>query len=150
MERADGRAQRLSTEPRIARKLIVGNTLCVKVRQGLESGISPEQLAGLLWRMHEPVSLCHEKIYQAIYVILKGELRTEMITLLRQGYNKCRPRTRGADRRGQILNMTSIHLQPADIQERLVPDHLEGDHIKGLSSQSQGAPWWSTKHTIWL
>ena len=127
----------------------MGITLCVKVRQGLVSGLSPEQVAGLLWRMDEPLSLCHETIYQAIYVIPKGELRTEVIALLRQGYNKS-TRIRRSDRRGQIPNMTSIDLWPADIQERLVPYYLEGDHIKGSSSRSQGAPWWSTKHAIWL
>jgi IS30 family transposase len=140
LERADGRVQRLSTKPQIARKLLVGNTLCVKVRQGLVSGLSPEQVAGLLWRMDEPLNLCHETIYQAIYVIPKGELRTEVIALLRQGYNKS-IRTWGSDRHGLIPSMTSIDLRPADIQERLVPDHLEGDHITGSSSRSQGAPW---------
>ena len=135
--RADGRAQRLSAKPRIARKLVAGNALWVKVRQGLKSGLSPEQVAGLLCRMDEPVTLSHETIYQAIYVMPKGELRTEMIALLRQGHHKRRPRARGDDRRGQIPNMTNIDLRPADIQERLVPGHWEGDHIKGSSNRSQ-------------
>ena len=87
--------------------------------------------------MDQPISLSHETIYQAIYVMPKGELRTQMIALLRQGHHKRRPRARGADRRGQIPNMTSIDVRPADICERLVPGHWEGDHIKGSSSRSQ-------------
>ena len=72
----------------------------------------------------------------------KGELRTETIALLRHGHNKRRPRSRGDDRRGQIPNMTSIDLRPADIEERLVPGHWgersEGhDHIKGTGNRSQ-------------
>lgn len=135
--RANDRAHRLAIKPRSPRKLVVGNALWVKVRQGLKSGLSPEQVAGLLWRMDEPISLSHETIYQAIYVMPKGELRTQMIALLRHGHNKRRPRARGVDRRGQIPNMTSIDLRPADIQERLVPGHWEGDHIKGSSNRSQ-------------
>ena len=67
----------------------------------------------------------------------KGELRDEMIALLRQGHNKHHPRTRGVDRRGQITNMTRIDLGSMDIQERFVLGHWEGDHIKGSSNHSQ-------------
>ncbi len=38
--------------------------------------------------MNEPVRLCHETIYQAIYMMPKGELRTDTIALLRFGHNK--------------------------------------------------------------
>lgn len=67
----------------------------------------------------------HETIYQAIYVMPKGKLRTETIALLRFGHNKRRPRARGRDRRGQIPNMTSIDQRPDDIAERLVPGHAD-------------------------
>jgi len=46
-----------------------------------------------------------------------------MIALLRFGHNKRRPRSCGIDRRGQIPDMISIDLRPADIAERLVPGH---------------------------
>ncbi len=93
-------------------------------------------------RMNEPIRLCHETIYQATYAMPKGGLRTDMIALLRFGHTKRRPRSRGVDRRGQIPNMTSIDLRPADIAERLVPGHWgersEGhDHIKGAGNRSQ-------------
>lgn len=135
--RANHRARRLSVIPRVARKLVVGNLLWKKVSDGLQQGLSPEQVAGTLARMDEPVRLCHESIYTAIYAMPKGGLRTETIALLRFGHKKRRPRSRGTDRRGQIPNMTSIDLRPADIEERLVPGHWEGDHIKGASNQSQ-------------
>ena len=135
--RATLRARRLLVKPRVERKLVVGNSLWKKVSDGLHRGLSPEQVAGTLKRMNEPERLCHETIYQAIYAMPKGELRTETIALLRQGHNKRRPRARGEDRRGQIPNMTSIDLRPADIEERLVPGHWEGDHIKGAGNRSQ-------------
>ena len=135
--RANLRARTLLVVPRVKRKLVVGNVLWGKVRDGLQQGLSPEQVAGTLVRMNEPVRLSHETIYQAIYMMPKGELRTDMIALLRFGHGKRRPRTRGCDRRGQIPDMTSIDQRPADIAERLVPGHWEGDHIKGKGNHSQ-------------
>ena len=134
---AHQRSERLAKVARVKRKLIIGNPLWLRVKDALQQGLSPEQIAGIMSRMNEPIRLCHETIYQAIYVLPKGELRTEMIALLRFGHNKRRPRARGSDRRGQIPNMTSIDQRPADIAERLIPGHWEGDHIKGASNRSQ-------------
>lgn len=134
---ANKRAERLSSIPRVTRKLVVGNLLWDKVMDGLKQGLSPEQISGTMSRMNESIQLCHETIYQAIYVMPKGQLRTEAIGLLRFGHKKRRPRTRGSDRRGQIPNMTSIEQRPEDIEERLVPGHWEGDHIKGKGNRSQ-------------
>lgn len=135
--RAHRRARDLSAKPRVERKLVVGNPLWGQVNEGLRRGLSPEQIAGTLRRMNEPVRLCHETIYQAIYAMPKGELRTDTIALLRFGHTKRRPRARGNDRRGQIPDMTSIDVRPADIAERLVPGHWEGDHLKGAGNRSQ-------------
>ena len=65
-------------------------------------------------------------------------LRTETIALLRFGRNKRSPRSRGCDRRGQTPNMTIIDQRPADIAERLVPGHWEGDHSKGAANRHVG------------
>ena len=134
---ANGRAKKLAAIPRIQRKLKEGSPLWAHVKDGLQRGLSPEQISGTLSRMNEPIHLCHETIYQAIYVIPKGKLRTETIALLRFGHNKRRPRSRGNDRRGRIPDMTSIDLRLVDIAERLVPGHWEGDHIKGAGNRSQ-------------
>ena len=83
--------------PRVKRKLVYGNLLWNRVSDGLQQGLSPEQVAGTLGRMNEPIRLCHETIYQAIYAMPKGELRTDTIALLRFGHNKRRPRSRGCD-----------------------------------------------------
>jgi hypothetical protein len=83
-----------------------------------------------------PVQLSHEAIYQAIYAMPRGELRSEVIALLRHGHNKRRPRARGHDRCGQIPNMVPISERPAEIEERLVPGHWEGDTIKGKYNRS--------------
>jgi IS30 family transposase len=44
----------------------------------------------------------HESIYNAIYAYPRGELRRQLIALLRQGKSTRRPRSAGADRRGLI------------------------------------------------
>lgn len=61
----------------------------------------------------------------------RGTLRSELIACLRQARKSRRPRARGEDRRGTIPNMTSIHLRPPEIDERVIPGHWEGDLIKG-------------------
>ena len=46
----------------VKRKLIMGNTLWLKVQDGLQHGLSPEQIAGTMSRMNEPICPCHETI----------------------------------------------------------------------------------------
>jgi IS30 family transposase len=121
----------------VRKKLVVGNDLWIKITDGLRKGLSPEQIAGTMKRMSDPERLSHETIYQAIYAMPKGELRTEMINLLRFGHTKRRPRSRGKDRRGSIPNMLSIDMRPEDIAERLVPGHWEGDLILGRRNLSR-------------
>jgi len=138
-ELAQLRATTKARLPRVERRLQPGTPLWDVVVDNLRAGLSPEQISSTLKRMsprREPVSLSHEAIYQAIYAMPRGELRTEIIALLRHGHSQRRPRARGHDRRGQIPNMISIHQRPAEIEERLVPGHWEGDTIKGKYNRS--------------
>ena len=100
---------------------------------------SPQQIAATLKRMHphDPSwHVSHETIYNAIYAYPRGELRRQLIALLRQGKSTRRPRCAGQDRRGQIPEMLSIHVRPPEIEDRLMPGHWEGDLIKGAGNQS--------------
>lgn len=60
------------------------------VRTHLEHGCSPKT------------------IYTALYVLPRGTLRSELLDTVRQARKASLPRARGQDRRGQILNITSI------------------------------------------
>jgi IS30 family transposase len=105
----------------------------------LGKGHSPEQIAGILQRMYPGQTdrnVSHETIYTAIYAMSRGELRTELIGLLRQARRARKPRARGEDRRGQIPGMVSIHVRPPEIEERVIPGHWEGDTIKGTGSSA--------------
>ena len=78
----------------------------------------------------------HETIYNAIYAYPRGELKKQLIALLRQGRSGRRPRSAGQDRRGQIPEMLSIHVRPPEVDDRLMPGHWEGVLIKGANNQS--------------
>lgn len=121
------------------RKLAPGTVLWQIVKTLIRVGWSPEQIAGRLKRMNPDdlsKQVSHETIYVALYALPKGELRQELIESLRQGKQSRGPRSRGNDRRGQIPKMASIHDRPAEVEDRPVPGHWEGDLIKGARNQS--------------
>ena len=92
--------------------------------------MSPEQIAGRLKRMNpndHSKQVSHETIYVALYALPKGELRQELIESLRPRKQSRRPRSGGNERRGQIPKMASIHDRPAEVENRQVPGHGEGD-----------------------
>jgi IS30 family transposase len=110
-----------------------------QVRTHLVQGCSPEQIAGRLRREYPDDMRKHlsaETIYVGLYVLPRGTLRSELLVALRQARKARRPRARGTDRRGHILNMTSIAERPAEVATRTVPGHWEGDLIKGARNGS--------------
>ena len=109
------------------------------VQTPLAQGCSPEQIAARLQRaypddMRKPLSA--ETIYVGLYVLPRGTLRSALLAAWRQARNARRPRARGTDRRGQIPNMTPMAEHPAEVVARTVPDHWDGDLIKGARNGS--------------
>jgi len=124
--------------PRRPRKLL-DPWLWRYVRTGLTRGCSPEQIAGRLRREYPDdmrKRLSAETIYVALYVLPRGTLRSELLAALRQARKARRPRARGADRRGQLPNITPIAERPPEVATRKVPGHWEGDLIKGARNGS--------------
>jgi transposase, IS30 family len=136
-ERAHNRACALAAKPRTAAKLVVGNALWQLVYAGLAQGLSPEQVSGTLARMEPAQRLSHETIYTSLYAMPRGELRAQVLSLLRKQHKGRRPRTAGVDRRRFVIGMTSIEERPPCVLLRLVPGHWEGDLIKGMFNKSQ-------------
>lgn len=138
-QNAHQRALQGRQKPRVGKRLVPGNFLWTKMLEYLKIGYSPEQLSATLKKLYPEDSnlqLSHETIYTAIYAMPRGELRKEVIGWLRQGHTKRRPRSQGVDRRGQIPDMVSIHQRPAEVEERIIPGHWEGDLIKGAYNRS--------------
>ena len=131
---AQQRAQELAKTARRPARLAHDGPLWPHVERLLRGRHSPEQIAGILRRMHPAAAtlqVSHETIYTALYAMPRGELRTELIACLRQARKSRRPRARGTDRRGCIPNMLSIHMRPPEVTDRVIPGHWEGDLIKG-------------------
>ena len=106
------------------------------------SAWSPEQIACRL-RLDVPddetMRISHEAIYQALYVQARGALRRELTAGLRRGRALRVPRARARGRgKSFVTPQVMISERPAEVADRAVPGHWEGDLILGLGSSAIG------------
>ena len=127
--RARARPAKLSTSEKLRRE--------VQSRLGRKH--SPEQIARRLRKKFpdEPeMWVSHETIYQSIYVQGRGALRRELAACLRTGRAIRKPHRIGEQRRERIKDMVNISQRPAEVEDRAVPGHWEGDLITGKENKS--------------
>ena len=119
-------------------KLAINERLRVEVQARLELHHSPEQIMRRL-RQDFPddpeMWVSHETIYQSLFVQGRGALRRELTTCLRTGRALRRPHRQAAGTRAartrRIPDMVNISERPAEVADRAVPGHWEGDLILG-------------------
>jgi IS30 family transposase len=106
------------------------------------SAWSPEQIAHRLrldFPHDEMMRISHEAIYQSLYVQGRGALRRELTACLRTGRALRVPRARTRGRgKAFIVPEIMISARAAEVGDRAVPGHWEGDLILGLDSSAIG------------
>jgi transposase, IS30 family len=135
--RAEQRAQWTARRPKET-KLARCPGLLAEVERGLLEFWSPEQISARLRREHpedRELRISHETIYRSLYVHSRGELRRQLTAQLRTGRSKRREQGR-IETRGRIREMIPISQRPAEIEDRAVPGHWEGDLIMGAGGRS--------------
>src|SRR4030088_843165 len=97
---------------------------------------SPEQIAGWLKRTYpgEPQKqVSHETIYRSLFIQARGVLKKELLEHLRSKRRIRRSQHSRIfkDGRGQIPEAISIRERPAEVEDRAIPGHWEGDLLRG-------------------
>lgn len=132
------RAEMLAARPR-PRKLERLAELRAAVEAGLQKRWSPRQISRRLridFPEDDAMRVSHETIYKSLFVQTRGGLRKELTRYLRRPRTTRKQQAR-PEKRGQLTDMLLISERPAEVQDRAVPGHWEGDLLIGASNRSQ-------------
>jgi transposase, IS30 family len=110
------------------------------VEEMLALRFSPEQIAHrlpVLYPNDPEMRVSHETIYESLFVQGRGGLRNELHRALRTGRAQRRPRGHARPAgAGKVPDKVMISERPADVADRAVPGHWEGDLIMGKHNRS--------------
>jgi len=100
---------------------------------------SPEQISGWLkiqYPEDQSMRVSHETIYRSLFIQARGVLKKELIQHLRfkRRIRRSRHWRDSGHRSGQIVDAISIRERPAEIEDRAIPGHWEGDLIGGTKN----------------
>ncbi|MDH3338226.1 MAG: IS30 family transposase [Gammaproteobacteria bacterium] len=117
-------------------KLVLNRPLARTVARLLRQRWSPWQIAGRLKREYahdESSRVSHETIYKTLFIQARGALKKELVQQLRRrrGMRRSRHHTQKTPDHGRIVGAVSIRERPAEVEERAVPGHWEGDLLFG-------------------
>lgn len=135
---AGRRARRMAAKPRVTARMVPGSEVFESVAAYLRQGLSPAQIARTLARMPDPMRLSYETIYNSLYAMPRGHLRSSLLKLMRRHHHARRPhRGNKGPRKPPIPEMILIDQRPDEATQRLIPGHWEGDLIIGKGNRSQ-------------
>lgn len=139
-QKAQGRSTRNMRQRKAGNFLLEGNSqLKEYVYEKLRRKWSPIQIAELVKKQYPTnttMRISHETIYTYLYVLPRGELKKELLLCLRQNRKHRHKQRRGVLASRKIENMLSIEERPAEVEDRIIPGHWEGDLIVGRYNQS--------------
>jgi IS30 family transposase len=134
---ADRRAWERALRPKPCR-LARNAQLRWHVAQKLALQWSPEQISGWLKRQFpadQGMQVSHEAIYRSLFIQTRGVLKKQLLAHLRTA-RQMRQAKGGTTKSGlgQIVDAVSIRQRPAEIEDRAVPGHWEGDLLSGANN----------------
>jgi len=138
--RADAEAWAAARRPKVCR-LAQCPRLRHVVAQKLAADWSPEQIAGWLqvtYAADRAMQVSHETIYRSLFVQSRGVLKRTLLQHLRRRrtVRRAAEAARAQARWPTLVDAVSIRERPADVNDRAVPGHWEGDLLAG-AAQSQ-------------
>ena len=133
--RADRQAWRRAARPKRC-LLGLNRRLCEAVRSKLMLEWSPQQISGWLkirYADDQSMRVSHETIYRSLFIQARGVLKKQLIGHLRSARKLRHSRNSGirGELRGRIPDAVSIRERPAEVEDRAVPGHWEGDLVSG-------------------
>jgi IS30 family transposase len=132
---ADHQAWESALRPKVCLLAIDGKLRTI-VASKLILDWSPEQISAWLkvrYPSNESMRVSHETIYRSLFIQARGVLKKELIQHLRSKRLIRRSKHSRADgqSRGQIVDAISIRERPAEVEDRAIPGHWEGDLLSG-------------------
>lgn len=133
--KADEQAWDRARRPKPCR-LAANRRLCMAVARKLQVDWSPEQVVG--WLVSEypndpGMRISHETIYRSLFIQARGVLKAELIAHLRsrRKFRHGKHSSNHGQGRAGIIDAVSIRERPAEVEDRAVPGHWEGDLLAG-------------------
>ena len=139
--RADRLAWQRARRPQPC-KLAANETLRAEVEDKLAIRWSPQQISG--WLKHtythrQEMWVSHETIYLTLFIQARGGMKRELTQYLRTRRANRRPAVkRPPSEKGRIVDPVMISERPAEVDDRAVPGHWEGDLIMGKRQTAIG------------
>lgn len=137
---AHAKAHQARRRPK-AFKLVEDEDLCRLIGAWMDEGWSPKLISSMLafyFAHDQTMQVSHETIYQALYVQTRGKLRADLAENLSLKRKQRVPHTSDRLKNSPYKEAFKISERPAEVQDRALPGHWEGDLIIGCDGTAIG------------